>query len=105
MHFCMPQSFDLSRGLSDQCGSGYILFQDSDKILFQEVADQTPLALAGQLSRKMLERYSHARNESKRAAVKMLDLPIARVLELPTGQNNSPQFSPQSEGALSIVQM
>ncbi len=52
------------------------------------VADQTLLALAGQLSRRVLERYSHARNESKRAAVKMLDIP--------TGQNDSPQFPPQS---------
>jgi integrase len=61
------------------------------------VADQTLLALAGQLSRKMLERYSHARNESKRAAVKMLDLP--------TGQNGSPQFPPQSQEAISRVKM
>jgi integrase len=52
------------------------------------VADQTLLALAGQLSRRVLERYSHARNESKRAAIKMLDNP--------TGQNDSPQFPPQS---------
>jgi integrase len=43
------------------------------------VADQTLLALAGQLSRKVLERYSHARNESKRAAVKMLDIPQDRM--------------------------
>lgn len=61
------------------------------------VPDQTLLALAGQLSPKMLERYSHARNESKRAAVKMLDLPA--------GQNESPQFPPQSEEAISAVQM
>ncbi|MGC2212678.1 MAG: tyrosine-type recombinase/integrase [Silvibacterium sp.] len=54
------------------------------------IADQTLLALADQLSRKVLERYSHARNESKRAAVKMLDTP--------TAQNESPQFPPQSEG-------
>lgn len=51
------------------------------------VADQTLLALAGQLSRRMLERYSHARNESKRQAVKMLDQP--------TGQNAYPQNYPQ----------
>jgi len=36
-----------------------------------KVPDQTLLPLAGQLSRKAPERYSHARNESKRAAVKM----------------------------------
>jgi hypothetical protein len=51
------------------------------------VADQTLLALAGQLSRRVLERYSHARNESKRAAVKLLDLPA--------GPNDSPQIPPQ----------
>ncbi len=43
------------------------------------IADQTLLALAGQLSRKVLERYSHARNESKRAAVKMLDIPAREI--------------------------
>ena len=52
-----------------------------------KVADQTLLALAGQLSRRVLERYSHARNESKRAAVKLLDLPA--------GPNDSPQIPPQ----------
>jgi integrase len=52
------------------------------------VADQTLLALAGQLSRRVLERYSHARNESKRAAIKMLDILAA--------QSESPQFPPQS---------
>jgi integrase len=61
------------------------------------VADQTLLALAGQLSRKVLERYSHARNESKRAAVKMLDIP--------SEQNASPQSPPQSEEVISAVQM
>jgi integrase len=41
------------------------------------VSDQTLMALAGHVSRKMLERYSHARSESKRAAVKLLDgLPL-----------------------------
>jgi integrase len=55
------------------------------------VADQTLLALAGQLSRKMLERYSHARNESKRAAVKLLD----RAL----GQNVSPRIHPHPDEA------
>jgi hypothetical protein len=54
----------------------------------EQGGDQTLLALAGLLSRRGLERYSHARNESKRAAVKMLDIP--------TGQNDSPQFPPQS---------
>ncbi|QNI32085.1 site-specific integrase [Alloacidobacterium dinghuense] len=37
------------------------------------VPDQTLMAITGHLSRKMLERYSHARMESKRAAVRTLD--------------------------------
>jgi integrase len=52
-----------------------------------KVADQTLMAITGQLSRKTLERYSHTWMESKRAAVKSLDLmrePIA-----------SPQNHPQ----------
>jgi hypothetical protein len=53
-----------------------------------KVADQTLLALADLLSSTMLEKYSHARNESKRAAVKTLDLPV--------GQTKPPQFPPQS---------
>ena len=58
------------------------------------VADQTLLALAGQLSRKLLERYSHASNESKRAAVKRLDPPAA---EERSEQDASPQIPPQLE--------
>ena len=54
------------------------------------VSDQTLMAITGHLSKKMLERYSHARNESKRAAV--------RTLDLVSGPNDSPQKSPQSEG-------
>lgn len=51
------------------------------------VPEQTLLALTGHMSRKMLERYSHSRNESKRAAVRMLD-------PLPT--EGYPQNPPQS---------
>jgi hypothetical protein len=54
------------------------------------VSDQTLMAITGHLSKKMLERYSHARMESKRAAVRTLDLPL--------GRNASPQKSPQQEG-------
>jgi integrase len=38
-----------------------------------KVSDQTLKAMTGHLSQKMLERYSHARMESKRAAVRTLD--------------------------------
>jgi integrase len=51
------------------------------------VPDQTLMAMTGQLSRKTLERYSHTRMESKRAAV--------RTFDLGAGPNGSPQISPQ----------
>jgi len=50
-------------------------------------ADQTIMALAGHLSRKMMERYSHVRNEAKRDAVEALNMGRIRA--------DSPQFPPQ----------
>lgn len=50
-------------------------------------ADHTIMALAGHLSRKMMERYSHARNEAKRQAVEALSMGGIR--------GDSPQFPPQ----------
>ncbi len=40
-----------------------------------QASDATIMALAGHLSRKMLERYSHVRNEAKRIAISALDSP------------------------------
>jgi len=40
-----------------------------------QASDSTIMALAGQLSRKMMERYSHTRTERKREAIAVLDLP------------------------------
>jgi hypothetical protein len=56
------------------------------------------MGITGQLSRKTLERYSHARMEAKRAAVRTLDkAPEEQAKgELGTGQEGSPQISPQS---------
>jgi hypothetical protein len=34
-----------------------------------QTLDQTVMALAGHMSRKMMERFSHVRNEAKRKAV------------------------------------
>lgn len=52
-----------------------------------QTADQTIMALAGHMSRKMMERYSHARNEAKRKAVEgLLGVEI---------QKDSPQSPPQ----------
>lgn len=50
-------------------------------------ADQTIMALAGHMSRKMMERYSHTRNEAKRRAVEGLNL--GQI------QEGSPQFPTQ----------
>lgn len=52
-----------------------------------QTADQTIMALAGHMSRKMMERYSHAWNEAKRKAVEGLF-----GVEI---QRDSPQFPPQ----------
>jgi integrase len=53
-----------------------------------QTSDQTIMALAGHLSRKMMERYSHVRNEAKRLAVERLSAGII--------QGDSPQNPPQS---------
>jgi integrase len=55
-----------------------------------KVAEQTLMAITGQLSRKTLERYSHTRMELKRAAVKTLDFAEE--------SKASPQNPPQKEG-------
>ena len=44
------------------------------------------MALAGHLSRKMMEKYSHTRNEAKRQAISALDVQT---------QTDSPQNPPQ----------
>jgi integrase len=54
-----------------------------------KVADATLTALSGWMSRKMLERYSHTRNEAKRRAVELL---VNREIE-----RDSPQNHPQPE--------
>jgi integrase len=53
-----------------------------------QASDATIMSLAGHLSRKMMERYSHTRNEAKRAAISALDSAVR-----PEG---SPQIPPQS---------
>ena len=54
-----------------------------------KVADSTLTALSGWMSRKMLERYSHTRNDAKRKAVELLT--SIRI------EGDSPQFPPQSK--------
>jgi integrase len=52
------------------------------------VSEETIRALAGHVSRKMLERYSHIRLAAKQAAI--------QTLETPTFATGSPQNPPQS---------
>jgi integrase len=52
-----------------------------------QTSDQTIMALAGHMSRKMMERYSHVRNEAKRMAVERLSVGII--------ERDSPQNPPQ----------
>jgi integrase len=39
-----------------------------------QASDATIMSLAGHLSRKMMERYSHTRAEAKRSAISVFDL-------------------------------
>jgi integrase len=41
-----------------------------------QASDATIMSLAGHVSRKMMEKYSHTRNEAKRAAISVLDGPL-----------------------------
>jgi len=55
-----------------------------------EASEQTLKALAGHVSRKMLERYSHIRLEAKRATIQALsDRPAERANPARTSQNTS----------------
>jgi hypothetical protein len=47
-----------------------------------QASDATIMSLAGHLSRKMMELYSHTRNEAKRQAISVLDAPFRE--EVPT---------------------
>ena len=51
-----------------------------------QASDATIMSLAGHLSRKMMEKYSHVRNEAKRQAISALDVKT---------QTDSPQIPPQ----------
>jgi hypothetical protein len=54
------------------------------------VSEQTIKALAGHVSRQMLERYSHIRSQAKRAAIQTLEQqPIVPILS-EVGHKNGP---------------
>jgi integrase len=60
------------------------------KLAESDASDSTIMALAGHLSRAMLERYSHIRMNAKRQAMESLSLKPK--------EKQTPQRSPQSEG-------
>lgn len=69
-----------------------------------KVSDQTLMSMTGHLSRKMLERYSHARMEAKRDAVHALDA-IRPQAGKSAKSEGSPQLSPQSTvGEKEVIQ-
>jgi integrase len=63
-----------------------------------EASDATIMSLAGHLSRKMMERYSHTRNEAKRQAISALDRAPKRARPSRLQTEGSPQKSPQIAG-------
>jgi integrase len=63
-----------------------------------EASDATIMSLAGHLSRKMMERYSHTRNEAKRQAISVLDKPLRTQGHDGWETEGSPQNSPQIRG-------
>ena len=54
-----------------------------------QASDATIMSLAGHLSRKMMERYSHTRNEAKRLAVSVLDRKLSTLSVPPQLEANS----------------
>jgi integrase len=56
-----------------------------------QASDATIMSLAGHLSRKMLEKYSHTSNEAKRAAISVLN----RTPQKPNSNHEEPFDSPQ----------
>lgn len=65
-----------------------------------EASDMTIMALAGHVSKKMMERYSHTRNERKREAIAAaFGKKAVTTGDQITGENDSPHFHPHSEEA------
>jgi integrase len=53
-----------------------------------KVSEQTIKALAGHVSRQMLERYSHIRSEAKQAAIQALEQSLIGPISTETGHKN-----------------
>ncbi|HXM93959.1 MAG TPA: tyrosine-type recombinase/integrase [Candidatus Dormibacteraeota bacterium] len=52
------------------------------------VSEQTIKALAGHVSRQMIERYSHIRSQAKQAAIQTLEQPLIEPIWRETGHKN-----------------
>jgi integrase len=66
------------------------------KLAEAQVADSTLMALTGHMSKRMLDHYSHVRNQAKRDAVAVLDSvfpPIQTAIA-------SPQIPPQGNDSI-----
>jgi hypothetical protein len=60
-----------------------------------EISEQTIMSLAGHVSRSMLARYSHIRNQAKQSAIEALE----REASAAVLAEESPQKSPQLDSA------
>ena len=60
-----------------------------------EISEQTIMSLAGHISRSMLARYSHIRNQAKRSAIEALEKEALAVL--------SADESPQSDAGDKLI--
>lgn len=64
------------------------------KLAESQASDQTIMAIAGHVSREMLERYSHIRMAAKRTAMNAIATPLP---ERSGAESDYPQKSPQSQ--------
>jgi integrase len=58
-----------------------------------QISEQTIMSLAGHVSRSMLARYSHIRNQAKQSAIEALEMEASASVSA----EGSPQKSPQSD--------
>jgi integrase len=84
------------RSLTKAAGLGGLRFHDLrhhaiTKLAEGGVADHTLMAIAGHVSKEMLEHYSHIRMKAKRAAVEAIDRIKPPVLDRAAGEDPKPQ--------------
>jgi integrase len=64
-----------------------------------DVSEETIRALAGHVSRKMLERYSHIRTQAKQAAIAKLELLCRAGIEEPSGLDGAQNWAQSQDRA------